>query len=211
MIKALKTAGKITSAISVAALMSHGLCISASAQMPSAEKLPAKLSAEADPVGTQNLFTAQQPEAVAQQPETDGGVDRIHYFGAGGTIGLSDEGDTALGSGGFSLVGRFSITDNLAVHTASAFGDNSIASVALTGGAPIRNEETGRIKLYPFLGAGVAVRTDEFEFDPLVTGGVDIPITDVITGTTRINASFGDDGTDVGLVLGIGANFLELF
>ncbi|MEM8810004.1 MAG: hypothetical protein AAGF01_28640 [Cyanobacteria bacterium P01_G01_bin.38] len=153
-------------------------------------------------------LTAQQ---TAQRRGDQDRSDRINYFGVGGTIGLSDEGGTDLGDGGFSLVGRFSVTDNISIHSASVISGDSVASFALTGGAPVRNQATGRTLLFPFLGAGVAIETDDFDVDPLISGGVDVPITDLVTGTARVNASFGGDGTDVGLVLGVGVDFLDLF
>ncbi|MEO1401290.1 MAG: hypothetical protein AAFV72_08535 [Cyanobacteria bacterium J06635_1] len=153
-------------------------------------------------------LTAQQ---IAQRRSSKDKSDRINYFGVGGTIGLSDDGGTDLGDGGFSLVGRFSITDNISIHSASVISGDSVASFALTGGAPIRNQATGRTLLYPFLGAGIAIETDDFDVDPLVSGGVDVPITDLVTGTARVNASFGGDGTDIGLVLGVGIDVLDLF
>ncbi|MEO0759895.1 MAG: hypothetical protein AAFY78_23830 [Cyanobacteria bacterium J06648_16] len=151
-----------------------------------------------------------QPTEIAQRSDEEKS-DRISYTGIGGTIGLSDDGGSALGEGGFSIVGRFSLTNNLSVHAASVITDDSILSVALTGGAPIKNQETGRTIVYPFLGVGILAETDDFEIDPLVSGGVDIPINDLITGTARVNASFGDDGTDVGIVLGVGVDVFELF
>ncbi|WP_080804841.1 hypothetical protein [Halomicronema hongdechloris] len=151
-----------------------------------------------------------QPAPIAQQTEAEAEVDRINYFGVGGTIGLSDEGETGLGDGGFSLVGRLSVTDHLSIHSASVLTGDSLASFAVTGGLPIQHQSTGRPLLFPFVGAGISVETDDFEVDPLVSGGVDVPITDLVTGTARINASFGNDGTDVGLVLGVGVDFLEL-
>jgi len=147
---------------------------------------------------------------MAQTTDTEDESSRINYFGVGGTIGLREEGDTGLGEGGFSLVGRFSLTDHLSVHSASVLTGDSLASFALTGGVPIQNRSTGRTMLFPFLGAGISVETDDFEVDPLVSGGVDVPITDLVTGTARVNASFGNDGTDVGIVLGVGVDFLEL-
>lgn len=215
MIEIAQKVGRV-SLLGISFLLVYSLRLPASAQTSPIESSPITPSTEAETIGIQELPMAQQPESIAQQSESgedsDGGVDRINYFGIGGTIGLSDDGDTALGDGGFSLMGRFSITDNISVHSASTFGDNSISTFALTGGAPIRNQETGRIKVFPFLGAGIAVQTsDDFEIDPMVTGGVDIPITDIVTGTARINASFGNDGTDVGLVFGVGVNVLELF
>ncbi|MEM9163264.1 MAG: hypothetical protein AAGC54_09370, partial [Cyanobacteria bacterium P01_F01_bin.4] len=154
-----------------------------------------------------NVTPAAQ-STIAQRRSSKDKADRINYFGIGGTIGLSDDGGTDLGDGGFSLVGRFSVTDNISIHSASVISGDSVASFALTGGAPIRNQATGRTLLFPFLGAGVAIETDDFDVDPLVSGGVDVPITDLITGTARVNASFGGDGTDVGLVLGVGIDVL---
>lgn len=154
--------------------------------------------------------TVAQSSEMAQRSDEEK-PDRINYNGIGGTIGLSDGGGTALGEGGFSTVGRFSLTNNLSVHTASVLGGDNIFSLALTGGAPIKSQETGRTLIYPFLGAGIAAETDDFDIDPLVSGGVDVPINDLITGTARVNASFGNDGTDVGIVLGVGVDLFELF
>ncbi|MEL6492169.1 MAG: hypothetical protein AAFQ95_19625 [Cyanobacteria bacterium J06621_3] len=154
--------------------------------------------------------TVAQSSEIAQRADEEKD-DRINYIGLGGTIGLSDDGGSALGEGGFSILGRFSLTNNLSVHAASVISDDSVLSLALTGGAPIKNQETGRTIVYPFLGAGILAEIDDFEIDPLVSGGVDIPISDLVTGTARVNASFGNDGTDVGIVLGVGVDLIELF
>ncbi len=119
--------------------------------------------------------TVAQSSEIAQQSDEEK-PERINYIGIGGTIGLSDSGGTALGEGGFSIVGRFSLTNNLSIHAASIVTDDSVFSVALTGGAPIKNQETGRTIIYPFLGVGILAEIDGFEIDPLVSGGVDIPI-----------------------------------
>ena len=162
------------------------------------------------PVNAQTSFPDAQDETVtkqepkSRQSKSEKKANRINYFGIGGTVGLNDDGNTSLGNGGFSLVGRFSLTDNISTHTSSVFNDGSVLSIALTGGAPIRSRATGRTIIFPFAGAGVAVETDGFNVDPLVTGGIDIPFTNSVTGTTRVNASFADDGTDVGLIFGIG-------
>lgn len=147
------------------------------------------------------------PDAVVAQRRRDG--DRINYFGVGGTIGVSDDGDTELGDGGFSLVGRFSFSDSLSIHSASVLGGDSFASFALT--TDLTNVSAGdKITLIPFVGAGVGIEVDDFEISPLVTAGVDVPISDLVTGTARVNAAF-DDGTDIGVVLGVGIDVLSLF
>ncbi len=151
---------------------------------------------------------------IAQQTDPsspDAGSDRINYVGIGGTIGLSDEGETPLGEGGFSIVGRISLTENISIHTSSVLGDEGLLSVALTGGAPIRDQSTGRTLFFPFLGAGIAVETEEFDtVDPQATGGVDVPLGSTVTGTARVNATFAEDGTDVGLTIGVGIDLFDL-
>ena len=155
------------------------------------------------------LETAElAPDAVvAQRSRNDD--DRINYFGVGGTIGVSDDGDTELGDGGFSLVGRFSFNDTLSIHSASVFGGDTFSSFALTTGFPGVGEGE-RVKVFPFIGAGVGLEFDDFEVSPLVTAGVDVPINELFTGTARVNAAF-NDGTDIGVVLGVGVDVLDLF
>ncbi|MEM9805306.1 MAG: hypothetical protein AAF959_08490 [Cyanobacteria bacterium P01_D01_bin.56] len=170
---------------------------------PSIAQTTTAESTVADELDVANLT----PDALVAQRSRDD--DRINYFGIGGTIGISDDGDTELGDGGFSLVGRFSFSDKLAIHSASVLGGDSFASFALTNSfSEVSAGE--KIKLVPFVGAGVGIEVDDFELSPLVTAGVDVPINDLITGTARINAAF-DDGTDIGVVLGVGIDVLSLF
>ena len=150
--------------------------------------------------------TSLTPDALIAQRSRDDD-DRVNYFGIGGTIGVSDDGDTELGDGGFSLVGRFSFSDTLAIHSASVLGGDSYTSFALTNSFPGAGEQ---FRIIPFVGAGLGVEIDDFELSPLVTAGVDVPINDLFTGTARVNAAF-NDGTDIGVVLGVGVDVLELF
>lgn len=147
------------------------------------------------------------PDAVVAQRSED--ADRLNYFGIGGTLGVSDDGDTELGDGGFSLMGRFSLNEKLAIHSASVLSGDSFASFALTTSfAEVGAPET--IAVIPFVGAGIGLEVDDFEISPLITTGVDIPFTDWVTGTARVNAAF-NDGTDIGVVLGVGVDALNLF
>ncbi|MEO1180206.1 MAG: hypothetical protein AAFX51_04975 [Cyanobacteria bacterium J06636_28] len=153
--------------------------------------------------------TSLTPDALVAQRRRDDD-NRINYFGVGGTIGVVDDGDTELGDGGFSLVGRFSFNETLSIHSASVFGGDSLSTFALTTGWPVAGDLSERVKLFPFVGAGVGVEFDDFEISPVVTAGVDVPVNDLITGTARVNAAF-NDGTDIGVVLGVGVDVLGLF
>jgi uncharacterized surface protein with fasciclin (FAS1) repeats len=132
------------------------------------------------------------------------------YIGAGGAIGLSGD-TTALSSGGASVLTKTVFSENLALHTATVlFGSNtSSSSFALTLNLPIREERAKQIIAIPFLGGGVALRNvDGLAVSPMVSGGLDIPLSKDFTGTIRVNAIFPSDRqADVGILAGIGFNF----
>ena len=59
----------------------------------------------------------------------------------------------------------------------------------------------------PYVGAGVALSTgDHGNFGFLITGGVDVPLSRNFTATAGLNIGFLD-GTDVGLLVGVGYTF----
>ncbi|WP_088889543.1 hypothetical protein [Leptolyngbya ohadii] len=67
--------------------------------------------------------------------------------------------------------------------------------------------DNGRVGVAPFVGGGVAISTgSDSLIRPMITAGVDIPITNQITGVASANVGFFRQ-TDVGLVLGVGYNF----
>ncbi|MGD1944639.1 MAG: hypothetical protein ACFB0G_25365 [Leptolyngbyaceae cyanobacterium] len=164
----------------------------------------------AEPLPMKVLSTTSEEEEVAQfdsSGEEEEQPQRIGYVGLGGTLGLSDDGETKLGNGGFSIMSRIPLTEVLSVHTASVVSSDGYSSFALTGSFPVGNREsapTERPVIVPFAGVGIGVEFEDFDIDPMVTVGADIPITDTVTGTTRVNANFGEEGTDIGLVLGVG-------
>lgn len=144
---------------------------------------------------------------IAQNEEPPEEETTRSYTGIGGTIGLS--GDTPLGEGGFSLIGRTSFTDSFSLHTSSVFQDDGLSLFSLTYGIPINNDSSEIERFFPFAGAGIAVEDlfGDFGVDPLITTGVDISITRKFVGTVRVNLTFPEDETDVGLLLGVGYRF----
>jgi hypothetical protein len=129
---------------------------------------------------------------------------RRSYIGVGGGIGLSG-GETGLSDGGFSILTRIGITDNISFHNATVFGDNTALMIALTVGTPIKKLDSQQVVAYPFIGGGVNLNTsNNFKVDPLLVTGVDVPLSNRFTATGRINIGFGERKTDVGLLLGLG-------
>jgi outer membrane biosynthesis protein TonB len=180
-------------------------------QQPTDQQPPTDSSQPTSPSqpAVQPPSTEPQQPPTDQKPEAQKKPRRINYFGIGGNIGLVNDGSTATGSGGFSILGRNSLTNNLSIHSTSVFGDKSIQSTALTGGVPIKNKATGRTILFPFVGAGLSIKTSNFTVYPLVTAGVDIPINRFLTGTVRLNTTFAER-TDVGVVMGVGVDIFGL-
>ena len=124
------------------------------------------------------------------------------YIGIGGNIGLGGD-DTQIGNGAFAVLGKGALTKHFALHPAFLFGDKNTLILPVTAGVPIDIGSSER--LYPFIGGGISIKEifDDFDLNGLATAGVDIPVTDKLTGTARVNVGFDDD-TDVGLLLGIG-------
>ena len=163
-----------------------------------------------DPAFRQQL--AQQADRAANGRRSSG---QFSYIGIGGAIGLSgDDDSSALGNGGFALLGKTGFSENFALHNASILGDKGTSVTALTANFPIRDQKTGAVSVVPFVGAGIAISDlfgDETEVGLALTGGVDVPLSYRWTATGRVAAGFLDDNTDVSLLLGVGYTFTGFF
>ncbi|RAM50643.1 MAG: hypothetical protein C6Y22_15800 [Hapalosiphonaceae cyanobacterium JJU2] len=151
--------------------------------------------------GTTTNTLAQTTEPERKVPSNN------NYIGIGGSIGLSGD-ETALGSGGLAILTKNRLTDNLSLHSTSVvFGSRTaISTAALTFGIPITDQPSGQVVAFPFVGGGVLLKGN-FDVSGLITGGVDVPISEELTATAQVNLGFLDDNTDVGLQIGIGYNF----
>ncbi|WP_448562372.1 hypothetical protein [Trichothermofontia sp.] len=137
---------------------------------------------------------------------------RRSYIGVGGAIGASNpdpENIVAPTGGAFAIFGKIGFTDYLSMHSAAAFGDDrSNLIFSLTGEAPIRSVTTGRTLMIPYLGGGVLVNTgDKSGTYPVLSTGVDAPISRDVSTTVRMDVGFGGRSTDVGFGLGLNYNF----
>ena len=105
--------------------------------------------------------------------------------------------------GAFAVLGKGALSSHFALHPAVLFGDKNTILLPVTYGISIENDSSEIF--YPFVGGGISIKEifDDFDLGGLVTAGVDVPVSDRLTGTARFNVGFGDD-TDVGLILGIG-------
>ncbi|AFY56620.1 hypothetical protein Riv7116_4188 [Rivularia sp. PCC 7116] len=130
------------------------------------------------------------------------------YIGVAGNIGLG--GDSALGDGNFMVISKVGLTDILSVRPSVVLGDDTVILVPLTydfSFKQVADPFREPLPFSPYAGAGLAYATgDDSELTFLLTGGVDVPITDKLTATAAVNAAFFDE-TDLGLSVGVGYNF----
>ncbi|MEO1132970.1 MAG: hypothetical protein AAFX40_09725, partial [Cyanobacteria bacterium J06639_1] len=121
---------------------------------------------------------------------------------------------TALGEGGFAIVSKTGFTDRLSLHNATVFGARNASTFALTVDFPIRAEDSDEILYTPFLGGGIVADSlgdFEFQIDPMAIVGIDVPLSERFVATARTNVGFVEDGTDIGLIVGVGYTFRGFF
>jgi hypothetical protein len=162
---------------------------------------------------------AQYPQAnlkpsissdVAQADIDFGGTTRggSSYIGIAGNLGLG--GDSALGDGNFMVISKVGITDILSIRPSVVLGDDTVILAPVTydfSFQQVADPFSEALPFSPYVGAGVALATgDDSELSFLITGGVDVPLSDRLTATAAVNAAFFDE-TDLGLSVGVGYNF----
>lgn len=159
------------------------------------------------PASAANLET-QPAESTIAQGISPGRATRAgsSYIGVGGNIGLG--GNSALGRGSFSAFSKVGLTNNLSARPGVVIGDNTTFLVPLTVDFPVSSVDSGgRVSVAPYVGGGAAVTLgSNSRVRPMVTGGIDVPVTPELTATAGVNAAFGNR-TDVGVLLGVGYNF----
>jgi hypothetical protein len=174
------------------------LCILVSG-MIAVTVFPQQASAQTEP-----LQNSQQD----RRSNSDSSTQR-NYFGIGGTIGLTGK-SSALGTGGFSITSKNMLTNLLSIDTNTIIFGSAIpaSTTALTLNFPIR-DRLQNIVITPFFGAGVLVRSNETLYiDPLVIGGIDVPLSESLIGNLKVEVGFPNTGkADVGISVGIGHKY----
>ena len=155
-----------------------------------------------------NTTTPMQPLApttVSPGRSTQSGSS---YIGIGGNIGIGS-GDTALGSGSFTVISKIGLTRNFSVRPSVLFGNSTTILVPITYDFSFGEGPTGSFgfRAAPYLGVGAAISTgNETKVGLLLTGGIDVPLSSQFTATAAVNASVTGKAA-VGILVGVGYNF----
>ena len=149
------------------------------------------------------------PKKVAQFEPGTSTRSGPSYIGVGGFLGFDD--DSALGDGAFSVISKIGISRNFSIRPSALLNDDPVFLIPVTIDFPVDDvADTGtqRLSVAPYLGAGISINTDnDADIGFLLTGGVDVPVSNKITATGGVNVGFSSDNADVGLLLGVGYNF----
>ncbi|HEY9846809.1 MAG TPA: hypothetical protein V6D03_11505 [Candidatus Caenarcaniphilales bacterium] len=128
------------------------------------------------------------------------------YVGIGGNVGF-DEGDL-----NFSVLSKVGITNRVSVRPSTSIDFNEKANFRIPvtlDFAP--QQQLGQFNISPYIGGGVAFSVgDDSDVGPMITAGIDVPLTPRFTATASVNVDFIND-TNVGLLFGVGYNFPGLF
>jgi hypothetical protein len=170
--------------------------ISASTLMPesSASQTPETTSETTKSVVAQAGGTTPPLRATRSGPS---------YIGVGGNIGFT--GDTRLSEGSANVFSKVGLTNTLSARPSALVGDNPAFLIPVT--VDFAPRQTLGLRAAPYVGGGVAISTArDSTVGPMLTGGVDVPVSRRVTATAGVNVGF-IDRTDVGLLLGVGYNF----
>lgn len=159
----------------------------------------------AQPAIAQPEFQPASMPISQQNRETSTPKPRRSYIGAAAAIDLSDSNEAGLEEGGFSIISRTGFTENLGLHSAAIFADQFTSNLAFTVRFPVQSGQSGRTLVEPFIGPGIIIQ--DGEIDALVSTGADVPLTKDMTATARLNISFPNGDTEVGMIFGLGYNF----
>lgn len=127
------------------------------------------------------------------------------YIAVGGNIGFG--GSTALGRGNFVITSKIGLTNYFSARPGLVVGRSPTILLPVTVDFPVQSAIDGRVSVAPFVGGGLAVSTrGSAAVRALVTGGIDVPLSDRFTATASANVAFFNR-PEIGVILGVGYNF----
>lgn len=192
--------------------------ITQEAVISTAAPVPGTTATSAAPLTPPNLTPqpaspAQTDTAEVAQVDIDPGRPTFggnSYIGIAANIGI--DGNSALGDANFTIISKIGLTTNIAVRPSAILGDDAVFLIPATFDFAIQPVDafTEALPIAPYVGGGIAISTgDNDDIGPLITAGVDFPLTPQFTATAAVNVGFLDE-TDIGLLIGVGYNFTGL-
>lgn len=146
-------------------------------------------------------------------PPTDSSGNRLFrstrsgpsYFGVGANFGIG--GNSDLGGTSFAIISKLGLTEVISVRpSVLILRDFATILLPATYDFPVQ-QPFGDFLFSPYLGGGLAINTgSNSSVGPMITAGVDIPVSSVFTINVAANLAFLRT-TDLGILVGLGFNF----
>ncbi|MEO0866877.1 MAG: hypothetical protein AAFY17_00235 [Cyanobacteria bacterium J06642_11] len=130
------------------------------------------------------------------------------FIGVGLSIGTGD-GDGALEELGLAGISKLSVAPQVSVRPTIVVNDSVgvLAPVTFNFQSPT---DILNASIYPYVGGGIAINATEDDFAPLVSAGVDVPLSQRFTVNGQTNLTLADDAT-LHFMFGLGYNIDGLF
>lgn len=204
----LTTAGLAPERLATERLATEGLsavALPAEDRLIAADAVPAQLSQSTTEAAELTYPAAAEPAEVAQaRRRTRGQVSRsADFIGIGADFGTTDDIS-------FAAISKFSFSDQVSVRPSVLIGDGFAILVPVTYefSRYTTNIEGFQIRPYAGVGASYVDQDDSSNVGLLLSGGVDVPISQRFTANAQANfAGVFSDDSNFGVTVGVGYNF----
>jgi len=163
--------------------------------------------------GSQGDATNLKRSPISQiLPPTDSNGNRIFrstrsgpsYLGIGANFGVTGGN---LGGTSFAVISKLGLTDVISVRPNVLILSNFVTILVPVTYDFSPQQPFGDFQLSPYIGGGVAINTgSNSSVGPMITAGVDIPLSSMFTINVAANLAFLNN-TNLGILVGIGYNF----
>ena len=154
---------------------------------------------------TELVYPVPEAEEVAQvrRRRTAGAAASPDFIGIGGDIGTA--GDVS-----FAVISKLSLGRQLAVRPSVLVGDDFAVLAPVTYEFRRFDTNAGGFRISPYAGVGASYvdGDDSSDLGLLISGGVDVPVSERFTVNAQANyAGVFSDSENFGVTVGVGYNF----
>ena len=151
------------------------------------------------------VYPAAEESEVAQvrRRRTRGTAATADFVGIGADIGTTDDLS-------FAVVSKLSVRPQIAVRPSVLVGDGFAVLLPVTYEFSRFNTDAGGFQIRPYAGVGASYvdSNDSSDLGLLVSGGVDVPVSQRFTVNAQANyAGVFSDNENFGVTVGVGYNF----
>lgn len=167
----------------------------------SAQAQPSATDIEATTLDSPNEESAQL--AQARRRTTRGIAGSSNFLGIGADFGTTDDIS-------FAVISKYAFSDQVAVRPSVLIGDGFAVLVPITYEFSRYSTDVQGFQIRPYAGVGASYVDSDVDdsFGLLLSGGVDVPISQRFTANAQANfAGVFSDDSNFGVTVGVGYNF----